>query len=90
MPEASHHLFIIVATAREALLPACSNAPEAEQEVWWMLEAITGQRKAQLCISVPQLTESQSSQLQSWIKQRVEEHKPLAYILGNVPFGGLE
>lgn len=62
----------------------------AEQEAWWMLEALTGKSKAVLCaMSSFQLSHEQHVKLKQWIAQRVEQKKPLQYILGSVPFCGL-
>lgn len=62
----------------------------AEQEAWWMLEALTGKSKAMLCAMRSfQLSPEQHVQLEQWITQRVKQKKPLQYILGSVPFCGL-
>lgn len=60
-----------------------------KQELWWMLEAITGKSKAQLLANPQDLTPEQQKTLDTWINERVNLHKPLQYILGSVPFAGL-
>lgn len=61
------------------------------QELWWLIEKLTGTSKAQL-ISCPDLwlTSEQLIQLNEWVHERTVNHKPLQYILGTVPFCGLE
>ena len=61
-----------------------------KQEYWWMLEAITGKSKAQLLASPQDLTLEQQATLERWTYERTQLHKPLQYILGSVPFAGLE
>lgn len=59
----------------------------AQQEAWWMLQALTGKTKSALCIlNNIELSFDQQELLDEWIRQRVEEYKPLQYILGSVPF----
>ena len=62
-----------------------------EQELWWLIEHITGKRKTQILSRSHQvLTENQAAQLKQCIHEIHVEHKPLQYILGKVPFGDLE
>ncbi|MBS1988575.1 peptide chain release factor N(5)-glutamine methyltransferase [Candidatus Dependentiae bacterium] len=52
-----------------------------------MLQALTGKTKSALCIlNKIELLPVQQALLDEWIWQRVEEYKPLQYILGSVPF----
>jgi release factor glutamine methyltransferase len=63
----------------------------AEQEAWWILETITGLSKARLLfLNTQTLTQDQELTLEKMLKQRIEEKKPLQYILGSVPFCNLE
>ncbi len=71
------------------LLPACKTPDLAEQEAWWLLEAVTQKSKSELLSRHLPLNQEQRAQLASCIAQRVQEHKPLQYILGSVPFCGL-
>ena len=73
-------------------LEACCNEKlYAEQETWWLLEKVTNKSKANLLASDNiDLSEQQQKQLAEWVSQRVEEQKPIAYILGSVPFCNLE
>lgn len=81
----------LIAELTKQLLPVCEKESVAQAESWWMLEKLTNQSQAQL-ISQEEimLTSEQWDTLDSWVAQRVEEQEPLQYILGTVPFCGLE
>jgi release factor glutamine methyltransferase len=72
------------------LLPACQNPVLAEQEAWWLLEAVTHKSKFELLL-IGHLDIGQDARalLDAMIEKRVHEHQPLQYILGTVPFCGL-
>lgn len=70
-----------------ALLPACGNSVLAEQESWWILEYVLSKsRSAILLCEYIDLLPDQKKIIDSCIDQRVIQKKPLAYILGQVPF----
>jgi release factor glutamine methyltransferase len=72
----------------QKLTPALHDQTLCNQYAWWLLEHLTQKTKTDLIIqSQIKLDEHQEKQLQTWINQIVDEHKPIAYILGNVPFG---
>lgn len=58
----------------------------SEQQAWWLLESITEKNRSQLQFSLDLLTVKQHQTLEMYIKQLAHDHKPLAYILGWVPF----
>jgi len=61
------------------------------QYSWWILEALTGQKKEQLITrSTDDLSEEQLNRLDDWMKEILNRNKPLQYILGSVPFLDLE
>lgn len=62
----------------------------AEQEIIWMLEAITNQPATTLlhCQHI-ELNAQAHQQLMDWISRR-QQHEPLAYLLGSQPFYGLD
>ncbi|MCF7899871.1 peptide chain release factor N(5)-glutamine methyltransferase, partial [Candidatus Babeliales bacterium] len=63
----------------------------AEQEALWLLEELTQKTEMQLLLNQDlNLTKEQEVKLKLWLKQRVEEKKPLQYILGHVPFCDLD
>lgn len=62
----------------------------AEQYTWWLLEKLTNKTKTDLIAQKEiELSDAQNAQLQIWIDQIINQHKPIAYILGDVPFGDL-
>ena len=56
------------------------------QQAWWLLEFVTNKSRAQLQFTSDQLTSEQQQNLDDCIEQITVHHKPLAYILGWVPF----
>ncbi|MFA6535432.1 MAG: peptide chain release factor N(5)-glutamine methyltransferase [Candidatus Babeliales bacterium] len=69
----------------------CKDKINAEQEAWWLVEKLTNKSKTWL-LSNPNrsFSASEQEQLTQWIIDRVQHNKPLAYILGSVPFCDLE
>ena len=62
-----------------------------QSEAWWLLEKLTGKTKAELILEEEiLLTDEQQNTLNRWVKERVEDKKPLQYILGSVPFCDLQ
>lgn len=62
-----------------------------EQYSWWLLQAITGNNKAQLLMhQTLMLTEHQEKKLDSWLHKIVREHMPIQYLFGSVPFNNCE
>lgn len=60
----------------------------SNQYAWWLLEKVTGKSKTELITqSNVTLNSNQQIQLNQWITEIVEHHKPIAYILGDIPFG---
>jgi release factor glutamine methyltransferase len=60
-------------------------------EAWWLLEKITNQTKAELlALGTINLSPHQEQTLHQWITERVIYQKPLQYIVGSVPFCGLD
>lgn len=67
------------------------DARQAQQVAYWLLEKLLSKPVSSLFLeSNLRLTVSQSKQLDNWLASLVDEHKPLAYILGNIPFLDLE
>ena len=61
------------------------------QYSWWILQALTGQKKEQfLARSFDDLSQQQLDNLDSWMKRLTEKNEPLQYVLGSVPFLELE
>ncbi len=73
------------------LIQTVATRLEDEQEAWWLLEKLTNKSKTWLLTnSELHISDTQQAQLEQWITDRVKYHKPLAYILGSVPFCNLE
>jgi len=81
----------IIEDLTSKLLPQCKEQQVAQTESWWLLEKVTGKTQEELILEKSiTLTPQQYQTLESWATQRVQENKPLQYILGTVPFCGLE
>lgn len=61
------------------------NTLLSTQEAWWLLEHITHKNQASLRLEAT-LSDDQKQQLQTYIDQIARQDKPLAYILGWIPF----
>jgi release factor glutamine methyltransferase len=59
----------------------------SQQYAWWILQAICGMTKTELIMNdTVMLSHEQQEQLDQWIHQIVQEHMPLQYLIGSVPF----
>ena len=57
------------------------------QYAWWVLEAITQQKKSTLLLKrTIELSSEQKETLEYWIKKQVDDNIPLQYLIGSVPF----
>ncbi len=55
---------------------------------WWMLEEVMQQTKTNiLSQKTITLSPAQQKKLTEWMRQQVENHVPLQYLIGTVPFG---
>jgi len=81
----------IIKQLQDQLINRYPDTALQNQTAWWMLEAVTKKNKAQLIAQdTIELTEQQQRALKNWIHQQVNQHIPLQYVLGYVPFGDLE
>ncbi|MBT4595094.1 peptide chain release factor N(5)-glutamine methyltransferase, partial [bacterium] len=63
---------------------------QPDQEAWWLLEALFKSPRSRLmCEARLPFSESQQEKIDQWIHERVDEKKPLQYIIGYVPFCGI-
>jgi len=68
-----------------------SDPTVCHQYAWWLLEKLTGKPKAQLIVQDSvDLTTADHNKLQDWLQKLVDEHMPIQYILGSVPFGDVD
>lgn len=81
----------LVSEIKKKLLPVYPDPHLRQQYAWWTLQAITGLSQAEL-ISTPdfQLSEEQENKLFHWLDALVNAHMPIQYLIGSVPFNGLE
>jgi release factor glutamine methyltransferase len=67
------------------------DATICHQYAWWLLEKLTGKPKAQLILEDNvSLSTSDHNKLQDWLQKLVDEHMPIQYILGSVPFNDVD
>lgn len=63
------------------------NKTLCTQYAWWVIEAITQQKKSSLVAQqIITLTTKQRAQLDDWINQQLNDNIPLQYLIGSVPF----
>jgi len=75
----------------EKLKNRYSDPALRHQTAWWMLEAISKKSKVDLIAHrIIVLNEQQQKALDNWIYQQVNQHMPLQYVLGSVPFDDIE
>ncbi|MFH1254009.1 MAG: peptide chain release factor N(5)-glutamine methyltransferase [bacterium] len=81
----------LIHTIASQLKACCTDKINAEQEAWWIVEKLTNKSKSWL-LTNPEISLSTRGEalLTQWITDRVQHSKPLAYILGSVPFCDLE
>ena len=75
----------LIQYAIEQLFPLYTH-PEAESVVWWMLSAITGKTKLELLFGQESLSDEHKIVFRQWLHEHTVNHKPLAYLIGSVPF----
>ncbi len=81
----------LIDTIAHKLQSVYDHKDECEQVAWWLLEKITTKSKATLLAHRNIiLSKQQQAQLEQWIDEHIHQHKPLQYILGTVPFNGVE
>ncbi|KAF7728043.1 hypothetical protein EC973_006679 [Apophysomyces ossiformis] len=73
------------------LLPACEgDISLAKRQLVWLKEKVLTDSRGQSLLRSSPLTDAEEQQIDLYIKQRVECHKPLQYILGTQPFCELD
>jgi release factor glutamine methyltransferase len=81
---------ILISTLQKPLVAYYECDVLAEQHAWWLLSAITSKSKTNL-LSSGRITLSAEDYhtLQHWVVDLTVNHKPIAYILGTIPFADL-
>ena len=76
---------------REKLALAYDDPTLCQQYAWWILQAICEKTRTELIIQeVLTLTAEQKIQLDQWVTKLVDEHMPIQYLLGSVPFADID
>jgi len=76
---------------REKLALAYDDPTLCQQYAWWILQAICEKTRTELIIQeVLTLTTEQKIQLEQWVTKLVDEHMPIQYLLGCVPFADID
>lgn len=71
----------------QKLLPEYGDMQVATDNAWWLLETLTQLAKTALLVQEQlELSPEQQQQLAQWVHEIVEEHKPIQYVVGTVPF----
>lgn len=84
----SLNLSHVATTIAKELFKELKDDTLAHQYSWWLLEALTKKRKADLLLNNNiELTHAQKKLLEQWVHEIVIDHKPIAYILESMPFG---
>lgn len=74
-----------------SLRPILNNDTLCEQYAWWTLESILGEKRLTLIIQDSiVLTDKQQKHIASWIDKMVNQHMPIAYLIGSVPFNDID
>ena len=59
----------------------------SEQEAWWMLQSITNKTKEKLLLMSEQdISQKEKQTINAWITKLAQEHIPLTYLIGHIPF----
>src|SRR5258708_5434441 len=76
---------------RDKIAPVYDDPTLCQQYAWWMLQAICEKTRTELIIQETlMLSVEQKQHIDHWITQLVTYHMPLQYLLGSVPFAGLD
>jgi len=68
-----------------------SDSILCQQYAWWILEAIIKKNKAELIAQeIIMLGPEQQSTINQWVDKLVNEKMPIQYLIGSVPFNGVE
>ncbi len=81
----------LVAKLTHLFQQSFSDSTLCQQYAWWTLEAITQKDQVHLIAAGDiTLTPEQEALLADWCKKMIDEHMPIAYLLGMVPFNDIE
>ena len=76
---------------RTKIAPVYDDVTLCQQYAWWILQAICEKTRTELILQdILVLSNEQKKQIDQWIAKLVDEHMPLQYVLGCVPFADLD
>lgn len=82
---------VLVRDIEEKLKTIYQNETLREQYAWWIVEAISHKTRAALIAhTTVSFTPQQHEQLATWLNKIINEHMPLQYLIGSVPFYTVE
>lgn len=81
----------LVAKLTHIFQQSFSDVTLCQQYAWWTLEAITQRDQVHLIASGDiVLTPEQEALLTDWCRKIIDEHMPIAYLFGKIPFNDIE
>lgn len=87
----THNAFYHIQHISSRLAAEYQDATLRQQYAWWLLERLLKTTKiALIAQSTILLTLAQEKTLEQWITELITHKKPIQYILGSVPFNGLD
>ena len=85
-PTSSRALFRLIQQRLSGLI----HAAEAEQQAYWLLEALFDKNRTDVILDKPlEMGEEKRDKLEA-VLERLERHEPIQYVLGEAPFYGHE
>jgi release factor glutamine methyltransferase len=86
-----HDVTYYINYIREKLAVAYDDPTLCQQYAWWMLQSVCDKTRTELIIQETlMLSPEQKQQIDRWIMHLVDEHMPIQYLLGSVPFADLD
>lgn len=83
----SSTIFSLLEQLTTRLLPELVSRELARSQAWTLLTHLFNCDRARLCArTTVQLTVKQHELLETWVHEIVDLHKPIAYIIGSIPF----
>lgn len=87
--DVSQSIISYIKYIEDHLKKVIDDATVRNQYAWWLVQHATGLTKAELIISSPRLTAQQAERIAQSLQDMCVHHKPIAYVLGTVPFASL-
>ncbi len=85
----SQSIITYIRQIQEHLATVIEDQTLRTQYAWWLLEHATGATKAHLLTTPIIITPEQHQWIAQSLHEICQQHKPIAYVLGTVPFGPL-